>query len=147
VSSWRDSASPESQSDLDALSNAAWPFAEQMLAKHGEFFPYAVAMRQNGEIAIIAGYTGSEKPPSAEVLTLLYEGLRGGADENRAAAVVADVRLKNEATDAIQVELEHREGIALKVFLPYRKKRFGGTPAYGQMSAAVGERRIWPARG
>jgi hypothetical protein len=143
VSSWRDAASPESQSDLDELSKAAWPFAEQMLAKHGEFFPYAVAMRANGQIAMIAGYTGTEKPPSAQVLAQLYEGLRSGAEENRAAAVVADVRLKQEATDAIQVELEHREGIALKVFLPYRKGRFGGGPVYGQIFAAEGERRIW----
>jgi hypothetical protein len=129
---------------MDALLNAALPFAKQQLAKHGEFFPYAVAMGRNGQIAMIAGYTGTQKPPSTEVLEMLYEGLRSKAEENRGTAIVADVRLKGEATDAIQVEVEHRQGIALKVFLPYRKKPFGGGLETGQMRAEAGERRIWP---
>jgi hypothetical protein len=144
VTSWRDTASAECQSDLDALLNAALPFAQQMLAKHGEFFPYGVAMTRDGQIAMIAGYTGTEKPPSSEVLAVLYEGLRTKAEENRAAAVVADVRLRDEGTDAIQVEVEHHEGIALKLFLPYRKKRFGGKLETGEMRGEAGERRIWP---
>jgi hypothetical protein len=129
---------------MDALLNAALPFAKQQLAKHGEFFPYGVAMTREGKIAMIAGYTGSERPPSSEVLDILYEGLRSKAEENRGAAVVADVRLKGQGTDAIQVEIEHREGVALKVLQPYRKKRFGGGLETGQMLAEAGERRIWP---
>ena len=143
MSSWRDSASAECQSDLDALLNAALPFAMEMLTKRGEFFPYGVVMSRDGEIAMIAGYTGTEKPPSTEVLDVLYEGLRTKAEENRGAAVVADVRLKAENTDAIQIEVEHREGTALKVFLPYRKRVFGGKPEAGEMRAEPGERRIW----
>jgi hypothetical protein len=129
---------------MDALLNEALPFARQMLAKHGEFFPYAVAMNRDGQIAMIAGYTGSERPPSTEVLDILYEGLCSKAEEIRGAAVVADVRLKGEGTDAIQVDFEHRDGIALKVALPYRKKRFGGGLETGEMRAIAGERRIWP---
>jgi hypothetical protein len=128
---------------MDALLNASLPFAKQQLAKHGEFFPYGVAMGRDGQIRMVAGYTGTERPPSTEVLDILYEGLRSKADEDRGAAVVADVRLRGEETDAIQVEVEHREGLALKVFLPYRKKRFGGGLETGQMRAEAGERRIW----
>jgi hypothetical protein len=129
---------------MDALLNAAIPFAQQQLAKHGEFFPYGVAMTRDGQTGMVAGYTGTERPPSTEVLDIIYEGLRSKADENRAAAVVADVRLKGEEADAIQVEVEHRDGIALKIFLPYRKKRFGGGIETGEMRAEAGERRIWP---
>jgi hypothetical protein len=43
---------------MDALLNAALPFAKQQLTKHGEFFPYGVAMSHDGQIALIAGYTG-----------------------------------------------------------------------------------------
>jgi hypothetical protein len=128
---------------MDALLSAALPFAKQQLAKHGEFFPYGVAMSLDGQIALVAGDTGTERPPSTEVLDILYEGLRSKAEENRGAAVVADVRLRGEESDAIQVEVEHRDGIALKVFLPYRKKRLGGVET-GQMRAEAGERRIWP---
>lgn len=143
MSSWRDTASAQCQADMDELLNAALPFARQQLAKHGEFFPYGVAMTRDGKVAMIAGYTGTERPPSNEVLGILYEGLRARAEEHRGAAVVADVRLRAEATDAIQIEVEHREGIALKVFQPYRKKRFGGGIETGQMRAEEGERRIW----
>jgi hypothetical protein len=129
---------------MDALLNAALPFAKQQLTKRGEFFPYGVAMARDGQIGLVAGYTGTERPPSTEVLDILYEGLRSKAEENRGAAVVADVRLRGEDTDAIQVEVEHRDGIALKIFLPYRKKRFGGGLETGQMRAEGGERRIWP---
>jgi len=144
VSSWRDSASVESQADMDNLFNEAPAFVKQMLAKSGEFFPYALAVTQDGRKKMVAGYTGSEHPPSTEVLTLLYEGLRREAGQNRAAAVVADVRLKAEATDGIQIEIEHSEGIAMTVLLPYRAKRLGKEVEYGQVTVLGSERRIWP---
>ncbi len=128
---------------MDALLNAALPFARQQLTTDGEFFPYGVAMTQDGQITMVAGYTGTEQPPSTEVLQILYEGLRAQAEQNRGAAVVSDVRLRGQGTDAIQVEVEHREGIALKVFLPSRVKRRGQLET-GQMSGEAGERRIWP---
>ncbi len=76
-------------------------------------------MTRDGQITMVAGYTGTEQPPSTGVLQILYEGLRA------------------------QVEVEHREGIALKVFLPYRVKRRGQLET-GPMSGEAGERRIWP---
>jgi hypothetical protein len=129
---------------MDTLLNAALPFAQRQLAKVGEFFPYGVTMTRDGQTAMVAGYTGTERPPSTEVLDIIYEGLRSKADDNRGAAVVTDVRLRGEETDAIQVEVEHRDGIALKIFLPYRKKRLGGGIETGEMRAEAGERRIWP---
>ena len=55
VTSWRDSATPEAQDDLDGLVNEALPFATQMLEQHGEFFPYAVALHSSGESRLVAG--------------------------------------------------------------------------------------------
>ena len=147
MNSWRDSASAESQADMDNLFNEAAIFARQMFATSGEFFPYALAITQDGRTKMVAGYTGSERPPSAEVLTLLIDGLRKEAGQNRAAAIVSDVRLKAEATDAIRVELEHREGVAMTVILPYRTKGSGEDVEYGQVSALRGERHIWPGSG
>jgi hypothetical protein len=131
---------------MDRLLNLALPFAQQMLAKHGEFFPYAMATSQDGQDRMIGGYTGIEKPPSAELLSLLYDGLRARAADERAAAVVADVRLRTPETAAIQVELEHRDGVSLTVHLPYRKKPLGGALEYGQISAAAGRCKIWPLK-
>jgi len=36
--------------DLDQLLNAVLPFAQQMLSKHGEFFPFGASMTIDGEI-------------------------------------------------------------------------------------------------
>lgn len=41
MTSWRDSASPEAQRDLDAVLNFALGFAQRELNDHGEVFPYA----------------------------------------------------------------------------------------------------------
>jgi hypothetical protein len=41
--------------------------------------------------------------------------------------------------------LEHREGIAIAVVLPYNKKRFGRGVDYGSLAAASGTRQLWDA--
>src|SRR5947207_3237886 len=54
--------------DLNELLNASLPFAQEMLAKHGEFFPFGRSMDVGGGIAHVAGWTGEEQPPSQEVI-------------------------------------------------------------------------------
>jgi hypothetical protein len=46
-------------------------------------------------------------------------------------------------TDAVCVELEHRDGHAVEVYLPYRKKRLLRGVDYGDLSAASGAKQIW----
>jgi hypothetical protein len=76
VTSRRDSATEQAQADLDELLNASLPFAQQMLDKHGEFFPYAVAITLSGETKLVAGDPGQgEQPSSADVLQVLAQGL------------------------------------------------------------------------
>jgi hypothetical protein len=57
------------------------------------------------------------------------------------AALVADVRTSD--SDAIRVQVEHQEGQAIGVLLPYKKKRFGRGVEYGQMQATGAERQVW----
>ncbi len=68
------------KAECENLMNAALPFAEQMLQKHGEFFPYGAALKANGEIASVAGYDGREHPPSNDIIRLLKEGFVKGAN-------------------------------------------------------------------
>jgi hypothetical protein len=42
-----------------------------------------------------------------------------GASDTRAAGFVSDVRIRELDRDAVRVELEHREGVALVVLRPY----------------------------
>jgi hypothetical protein len=144
MTSWRDSASPQAQHDLDSLLEPALGFAQQQLAKHGEFFPYAVVVRADGETEMIAGRPDpdDERPASNDVIDACRIVLTERRDHLRAVAVIADVRLR-EGSDAIRVELEHTEGAALTVLLPYSKKRFGRGIDYEQLQAATGERHVW----
>jgi hypothetical protein len=143
MTSWRDSLSAEAQADMDNMLDAALPFAQQMLPKHGEFYPYAVSMSASGEVAMVAADVGKEKAASLDVLALLYEGLASRTQELRAAAIVSDVKLGS-GEDAIRVEIEHREGGVLAVVLPYKKS--GRNVTYGNLAALPGERRIWRLR-
>lgn len=131
---------------MDAMLAAALPFAQQMLDKHGAFAPYAVSMNSAGEIGMVAAHAASEHPETAEVLADLYDGLRTQSVTLRAVGVASDVTLANSGEDAIHLEIEHREGVALGVVLPYRKNVPGKGVAYGGMSAIPAQRRVWPPK-
>lgn len=144
MTSWREHASPQAQADLDGLLEPALGFAQQQLAQHGEFFPYAVVVRTDGETEMVAARPDAtnDRPASADVITACRTTLAERRDQLRAAAIVADVRL-TDGGDAIQAELEHTEGPALTILLPYSKKRFGRGIDYGQLRAAAGTRHVW----
>ena len=145
MASWRDNASPQAQHDLDGLLEPALGFAQQQLNQHGEFFPYAVVVRSDGQTAMVAAQpdADNDQPASTDVIDACRTTLAEGRDQLRAAAVIADVRLSY-GGDAIRVELEHTEGPALTILLPYSKKRFGRSIDYGEVQVALGARHIWP---
>lgn len=144
MTSWRDAASQEAQNELDGLLDPALGFAQQQLDKYREFYPYAVVVDADGQQRMVAAETGTERPPSADLITLLVAALAEQRDELRAAALVADVHLAELKSDAIRVSLEHSEGVALSVLLPYRPRRFGRGIDYGDMRAGGGTPFIWP---
>jgi hypothetical protein len=142
MGSWRDSTSKEAQNDFDGLLNAALPFATDMLRKHQEFFPFGAAIDRSGSQRMIAADPGlGEQPPSLDVLAALVAGMRGERDSLRAVALVADVRLTD--SDAVRVELEHREGSAIAIVLPYKVRRLRRGLDLGELKAAPGSRQVW----
>jgi hypothetical protein len=145
MNSWRDTASPQAQADLDGLLNAALGFAQHQLAERGEFFPYATVVRTDGEAEMIAASPNpaNDRPASSDVISSSVAQLISRRHQLRAAAVVADVSAPELGGDAIEVSLEHAEGPALRVLLPYTKRRFRKGIEYGQVRAESGARRIW----
>lgn len=140
--SWRDAASQEAQDDLDGLVNATLPFAQQMLERHGEFFPFAAGVTADGIVELFGADPGADdRPASTDVLDQLVGGLRERAGSLRAIALVADVRAGE--SDAVRVELEHCDGHAICVLLPYRKKRLRRGIDFGDLGASPGPHRIW----
>ncbi len=144
VTSWRDTTSEHVQSDLDRLLNTVLPFADEMLRRHGEFYPYGAAITREGEEQVFAADPGEETPNPSEVLTSLVTGMSAEAAELRAAALVSDVT--SGKADAIMVHLEHADSMAITVLLPYRMA--DGEPEeadidYDTMSATPAEALIW----
>lgn len=145
MASWRDDASPQAQRDLDELLNVALGFAQQELSKHGEFYPYAAALGTDGSAEMIAGRPaqGGEHPQTADVIDACIFALATKRAQIRAGVVVANVHLPELGGDAVEVDLEHVEGQALTVLLPYTKKRFRKDISYGPLRVQAGHRRIW----
>lgn len=127
---------------MDGLLNATLPFAQGQLAKHGDFLPFGAVVADKGEIKFLAAYAGESSVMSRDLLAMLVEGAREQAASIRAVAIVADALIEGQQ-DAIRVDIEHRDGHAIAIALPYRKRRFGRGIDYGELVAADGERRIW----
>ncbi len=127
--------------DLEKLLNALLPFAQQMLAKHGEFFPFGATVNLEGAVAMANVFDGDEHPLAQTVVDELTEALKAQATagEIRAAAICYDGRVippdETEKCDAVCVGLEHESGEAADVFMPYCKKLFRGYK-YGELFAA-----------
>lgn len=142
MTSWRDSASDEAQAQFDELVGASLEVAERMLKKHGEFIPFAVVWRtgapQSEMVMVVEDF--DDLPESPRVIEQTVDALREQVDGLDAAAVVVDVLVNGQ--DAVSVALEHREGVTLTVFLPYRRKRLGRYE-FGDPVAQEGEPRVF----
>jgi len=127
--------------DLDELMNALLPFAQQMLAKHGEFYSYGSTITPGGEVVTQAAYDGDQHPPSQQLIDLMTQAFRlqAAAGQIRAAGICYDARTiplgETKKTDAICLSLEHQAGESVNVYLPYKKGWFGKI-SYGELFAA-----------
>jgi hypothetical protein len=144
MTTWRDTASASAQADLDNLLNLVLPLAQELLGKNGQFYPFGASVSTVGEAALTAADPElGEHPQPEQVLASVYDRARAAAGETRAAAFVSDVLV--EGSDAVQVELEHRDGIALVVLVPYKPATLKRVPTFRDMSVAPGEPRVWIA--
>jgi len=116
--------------------------ARQQLEKHKEFYPYAVSVDAAGEHRMVAADLKVDFPRSADLIAALVDSLATQRNSLRGVAIVADVKVSG--NDAIRVTLEHVEGVALSVFVPYRHRRFGREPEYRDLQATDATPVIWP---
>lgn len=84
---------------------------------------------------------GGDRPASGDVIQACLATLNDKREQLQAAAIVADVSTPD--GDAIRVDLEHREGHALTILLPYSRKRFSKNVDYGPIRAQAGHKQIW----
>ena len=132
----------ETPGDLDQLLGAAIEAASSLLSVDGEFYPFAVALTQAGELVSPAVDPGTDQPEAEDVVELLLEALREGRDNIRAAALCSDVTLASDTgdQDAIRVELEAPDREPVTVVVPYDEG-----PVLGEPFGLQGEVRIFSA--
>lgn len=135
--------------ELEQLLNVIIPFAQRMLAKHGEFYPFAAAVKRDGALKFISEQPAKENSLSQDLIGNLQELLILGASkgEFRATGICSEVQVsisdKGDKSDAVRISLEHLDGQALNVFLPY-KLMSSGEIVYGQVFAKVADPVVFP---
>jgi hypothetical protein len=138
--------------DFEELLNALMPFAQEMLAKNGEFYPFGATMASDGKVNAVSADMGEEQPETQALIDMMIQGFRqeAAAGSLRAAGICVDIRTippgQTEKTDAICARLEHSSGEAVRVILPY-KKGFLGKYKYGAMFATAGPPEIFAQSG
>ncbi|MEX6690171.1 hypothetical protein QTN47_21860 [Danxiaibacter flavus] len=110
----------------DTLIDKTFPFIDTLLKNYGEFFPIAMAVKNDGTLASVATYDGNEIPLSDDVIKSLKQALTEGYKKGDyvAGAIFYDVRviepITNEKKDAVAVLYESaNENVAINYFYPY----------------------------
>jgi hypothetical protein len=137
---------PEAREDYNALLEFLMPFAEQMLKKHGEFFPFGAAVSAQGEVEACATYDGNETPASEDVIAMLVQAFQGKVREGkiRSTGICYDGRIVQDGkkVDAVIISLEHVSGSATRTYVPYTKGMFGKY-RFGELNAALDDPKIF----
>ncbi|MDR2957235.1 MAG: hypothetical protein LBU61_03505 [Coriobacteriales bacterium] len=147
MNSWRDSVSQAAQDDLDNLYAASLHMACELLEKNQEFYPFAFALSVDDEMTPIAVHLGSEFPDSNSVIANLKVVQKSRKHSDKASALTSDVFINQRKSSAIDILMEHREGIALEVIVPYSihgviKKKV----KLGTIITTPADLLIWPAK-
>lgn len=110
---------------VERLMNEVLPFAEQMLAAHGEFHPFGGYLTPKIEVVHVGVRPIRGNATAIGRLNNLIDYMRGEKDKNAAIAiaVVTNVSLSESGKgDAIRVFLEHVDGYCAEVFFGYEVK-------------------------
>jgi hypothetical protein len=145
MTNWRDGASEEVQDDFDRLAEVTIAAARNFLELGGDFIPFPMVIKADGELALIGlDQPVTPTPPDVnEVMRGIVDLFRERRGSIRALAIGADVQVPAEATDAIEVRLEHRDGIAVTVLVPYQIDSLDDTYLYDEPRIQDGDRLIW----
>lgn len=114
-------ASPE---QLHEMLTYCMEFAQTMLEKAGEFYPFGAALDVEGQVVAQGGWDGEEHPNPRDIYQLLGIAFAKLAEERKikGAALAANVNvpdeLESQVRDALRVHLEG-EGFSRFIYVPY----------------------------
>jgi hypothetical protein len=135
------------QDDLNKLIGTALGLAQDQLQAQGAFLPSALVVSNDGDLSLVAVAPNTvdgdeEKDLDAdEMIADLYQALTHQREQNRAAAVVCDIHLPDDGTDAIHVVAEHTTGVSVSAVRPY--KQSGEDWEFSEPFLEPAEKQIW----
>lgn len=108
------------KSDCESLLAELLLFAEKMLSEYGEFHPFGGYLKNSGDVV----HVGAEDVSAEGTVKKLRQEFKRLAKENagKAFGIVTNVMLPLDSgakTDAIEFDLEHRDGYCAEVFYRY----------------------------
>lgn len=134
-------------SETEAILLAMIPIGKQLLEKQGTFVPYGGAMTMDGKVVTVAGYSGTEPPPSPEIIDALNFAFRTGAltGTYKATGLFSDVEASppgnKEKTRAIAAALDHQDNYSMVIYFPY--KIVAGTVQFNEVFASPGDNKLF----
>lgn len=146
---WRDSVPEATATDLENLLGTGVGAAQEQLQRNGGFLPFALVVEDDGEVRLVAvspadAEEGSDGDFDADsMISDLTELLRQNRADFRATAIVSDILLVEEESDAIHVAAEHRDGSVFAAVLPYAANIAARSWEFGQLAADTNEPSIW----
>ncbi|PNH83715.1 hypothetical protein [Arthrobacter sp. AFG20] len=148
-SSWRASVPESTATDLENLLGTGMAAAQEQLERSGGFLPFALVVENDGDVRLVAvspadpDADGDSEFDADAMIRDISELLRQHRDEFRAAAIVCDITLVEEDSDAIHVATEHRDGAVFAAVLPYSPTTEGTEWEFGDLAADSNEPVIW----
>jgi len=119
--------------DVEAVAVPLFESSERLLRELGNFLPHGVLLTESGEVRHVSAVpdAATDQTSSIEVLPVLHNGLRQAARESsvRAVGVAENVTVTPEGgrpTKAIKVLLEHRQGLNVALYRPFKRRFFRG---------------------
>jgi len=139
-----------SHETFDELLSTLIPVGRERVEEdQNEFLPFAAALLPDHQIKYVGPETEQTFPSPPDALEFLHAGLRNLAEDGtiRASAVVSPVRVQlpdePEESDAIRFHLEHGDGVAANVYLPFAVDGMSGEVAWGDPFEVDGELNIF----
>ncbi len=114
--------------DFRLLIEAVLPAAKLYLDRPDLFYPFGAQINLDGTVDHVVGSTGEKNPAADEVVKISLDGFKAAAQSGkiRATALVRHTDTippqGGNPVPAIQIMLDHLDGISLNLFLPYTEK-------------------------
>ncbi|AEF99130.1 hypothetical protein [Methylomonas methanica] len=133
--------------DIEAVAGPLFEFSKLCLRKRGNFLPNGAVLdaeRNVGFVAASADINGYST--STEVLPLLHDGIRSQAKEKEVIAIgiaenVTITPNGQPSTEAIKVLFEHKQGLVVALYLPFKKQFISGY-SFGEIFTVIAESEV-----